>query len=160
MPGIGIGIGFNKEQIRTLMKELCIKPEREDALMEMFSNFAHTESPIDDLQRVIALSTKANEVTFLSFLVGILFGSQVTIAHLKDQLPELVQSSLIVGAEHSDEIKELVKAMKSEGQTPITATGENSEEIQNIINKIQSEELGITPEKKKKNDPPDDPMYR
>lgn len=167
MPGIGIGIGFDSTQIRTLMKELCIKTEREEFLKEMLSQCMQTNSPIDDLQRVIARCTKANEVVFLSFLIGVLTGSQSAIFQLKEHLPDLVQSSLIAGAEHSEEIKKMVKAMnegkEEEQKNPFIIMGENAEEIQKIIDKVNNDELEITPTKdtkKKKDEPQDDPMYR
>jgi hypothetical protein len=112
----GIGIGIDREQVLRLMKELCIKPDRADALKEILDQCGES-STVDDLQRAIAFSTKANEVAFLSFMIGIITGSHATISQMGN-IPQLLQKAAIMGAEHADEIKEMIGQQNPDQTAP------------------------------------------
>jgi hypothetical protein len=115
----GIGIGIDQEQVRRLMAELCIKPDRESALKAMIEGYGNS-TPTDDLQRVIAYTTKANELAFLTFMLGLMVGSHSVVAEIGNEIPNIIKKSMMVGAQHSEEIKELMNGM-DEGEAP-TAT--------------------------------------
>lgn len=110
----GIGIGIDQEQVRKLMQELCIKPDRESALKAMIEGYGNS-TPTDDLQRVIAYTTKANELAFLTFMLGLMVGSHSVVAEIGNEIPNIIKKSMIVGAQHSEEIKEM---MMDEGEAP------------------------------------------
>jgi hypothetical protein len=119
MPNIGIGI--DQEQVRRLMRELCIKPDREEVLKEMIENFGNS-NPTDDLQRVIAYTTKANELAFLTFMLGLMVGSHSVVSGLGNEIPNIIKKSMLVGAEHSEEIKEMINNMDGNAGAPTPAT--------------------------------------
>jgi hypothetical protein len=77
-------------------------------------------TPTDDLQRVIAYTTKANELAFLTFMLGLMVGSHSVVAEIGNEIPNIIKKSMMVGAQHSEEIKELMNGM-DEGEAP-TAT--------------------------------------
>jgi hypothetical protein len=159
MPTIGIGI--DADAIIALMKELCIKQDRMEFLVNLLNSDHKTGNPADELQRFIATSTKANEVAFLSFMCGFGYGAAHTIQNLNGDVEKIAKMGMLVGAAHAGEIKEAIKNFSTnEGEKPsIIAAGDNADEIQELIRKIQSDELGITPEKKKKEEKEDERMY-
>jgi hypothetical protein len=118
MPSIGIGI--DQEQVRKLMKELCIKPDRESALKAMIEGYGNS-TPTDDLQRVIAYTTKANELAFLTFMLGLMVGSHSVVAEIGNEIPNIIKKSMMVGAQHSEEIKELMNDMDGEAPAATAA---------------------------------------
>jgi hypothetical protein len=125
MPAIGVGI--DKDQVRQLMKELCIKPDRESALMAMVQGYGNT-TPTDDLQRVIAYTTKANELAFLTFMLGILVGSHSVVAEIGNEIPNIIKKSMMVGAQHSEEIKELMSNDPDAPAEPIAAAKKKADQ--------------------------------
>ena len=103
------------------MKELCIKPDRESALKAMIEGYGNS-TPTDDLQRVIAYTTKANELAFLTFMLGLMVGSHSVVAEIGNEIPNIIKKSMMVGAQHSEEIKELMNDMDGEAPAATAAT--------------------------------------
>ena len=124
MPNIGIGIGIDRDAIIRLMKDLCIKPDRIDALHEVLTQATEngTGNPSDDIQRFIAFSTKANELAFLCFMTGLAVGSHAVISQVQGQMGNVIEKAVIMGAEHSEEIKEAIGNMTSPTDQPAPAT--------------------------------------
>jgi hypothetical protein len=121
MPHIGIGIGIDPRAVENLMRELCIKPDRIEALHAILED-AHEKghgNPAEDLQRFIAFSTKANELAFLCFMTGLGVGAASAISQVSGEVGGMLKTAMLTGAEHSDEIKELLN--NAEG-TPAGAT--------------------------------------
>ena len=111
MGEIGIGIGIDRDAIVRLMKDLAIKPDRIDDLHEILTDAMEnaTGNPADDINRFLAKTNKANEVAFLCFVNGLLHGTHGTISQVTDKLGDVIKSAVIQGAEHADEIKEMIR---------------------------------------------------
>ena len=129
----GIGIGVNTKVIARIMKDLCIKPDRIEALQGILVDAMkhQTDNPADDLERFIAQTNKANEIAFLSFMCGLGVGAYSAISEM--EIPNLIKRSMIVGAEHSDKIKELVNMENGTAPgataTPVKKKDEKPEDI-------------------------------
>lgn len=128
MPTIGIGIDENA--ILELMKDLCIKSDRIHFLIDLLNSDKKTGNPVDEIHRFIATSTKANEVAFLSFMCGFGYGAAHTIQNLKGDVEKAAKMGVLVGAEHADEVKEMIREMGMENSTvvnPATAAKKKDE---------------------------------
>jgi len=129
----GIGIGINPEVLARIMKDLCIKPERIEALQEILIDAIkhQTGNPADDLERFIAQTNKANEIAFLSFVCGMGLGALSAISEL--DIHSIIKRSLIAGAKHPDEIKELVSRENGTAPAATAAPVKKKDEKEDIM---------------------------
>ena len=102
MSDIAIGMGFDERIVKLVLKELCIRADREAPLMEMLEEqITHrneNSQPTDVLQHFIAHTTKANELTFLCFMYGITVGGMSAAHSFVEKLPGIIDKSARIGA--------------------------------------------------------------
>ena len=100
-----IGIGIGGDGIEQILKELQIKPDRQEVLNEFFNEtMAAAElrtisGTIEIMHRFIAYSTKANELAFLIFMLGISTGTLAMLEMTKDAMPTLLHEAAEAGAQ-------------------------------------------------------------
>jgi hypothetical protein len=111
MPKYGIGIGIDEAAIIALMRDLSIKPDRMEFLVDLLNSGTKTGNPVDEIQRFIATSTKANEVAFLCFLCGFGYGIAHALQHAREDIEKAAKIGVLVGAEHSEEVKQIIQEM-------------------------------------------------
>ena len=100
-----IGIGIGGDGIEQILKELQIKPDRQEVLNEFFNEtMAAAElrtisGTIEIMHRFIAYSQKANELAFLIFMLGISTGTLAMLEMTKDAMPTLLHKAAEAGAQ-------------------------------------------------------------
>jgi hypothetical protein len=131
----GIGIGFNEDMIDHILQELCIRTERKIPLMEFLQECVtecQNQDPINVLQKIVAHTTKANELTFLCFMYGISIGGVSATTQFMSKMPRIIDKAARIGAQAAMEGNlppELAAEAAANGTTPPAAKKKNPDDI-------------------------------